>query len=152
MPCGDFPSLTRLLPPITATLLTVLLLTHVNSIIRRREDLRLLEKTKVMVSGRVKEFRKHGRRKDLDTILLVNLIITPIPIGESISVEHLWFLRRQFKKLGRIPEQGERVRFIGEIYSYRRLGGKSVDRGLFNTTDYGVKPLEYADQDYQPNL
>ncbi len=121
-----------------------------NSIIRRRDDLRLLEKTKVLVSGRVKEFRKHERRKDLDTILLVNLIITPVPIGESISVEHLWFLQRQFKKLGKVPEQGERIFFLGEVYSYRRLGGKSVDRGLFNTTDYGVKPIEYAHQDNQP--
>jgi len=115
----------------------------VTSVIRRRDDLRLLEGTPVLVSGRVKEFRKHERRKDLDTILLVNLIITPQPIGESISVGHLWFLRRQFKKLGKIPEQSERIRFEGEVYSYRRLGGKSIDRGLFNTTDYGVKPLSY---------
>jgi hypothetical protein len=116
---------------------------HVTSVIRRRDDLRLLEGTPVLVSGRVKEFRKHERRKDLDTILLVNLIITPQPIGESISVSHLWFLRRQFKKLGKIPGQSERIRFEGEVYSYRRLGGKSIDRGLFNTTDYGVKPLSY---------
>ena len=115
----------------------------VTSVIRRRDDLRLLEGIPVLVSGRVKEFRKHERRKDLDTILLVNLIITPKPIGESISVGHLWFLRRQFKKAGRVPEQGERIRFEGEVYSYRRLGGKSIDRGLFNTTDYGVKPLSY---------
>ena len=117
---------------------------YVTSIIRRRDDLRLLEKTRVLVTGRIKEYRKHEKRKDLDTILLVNLIITPIPIGESIAVEHLWFLRRQFKKLGHIPVQGERIRFFGEVYSYRRLGGKSVDRGIFNTTDYGVKPIEYA--------
>jgi hypothetical protein len=115
----------------------------VTSVIRRRDDLRLLKGTPVIVSGRVKEFRKHERRRDLDTILLVNLIITPFPMGESISVGHLWFLTRQFKKIGRIPDQGERVRFEGEIYSYRRLGGKSIDRGLFNSTDYGVKPLSF---------
>jgi len=114
-----------------------------SSVIRRRDDLRLLEGTKVIVSGRVKEFRRHERRRDLDTILLVNLIITPLPIGESIAVSHLWFLRRQFKKLGRIPEQSERIRFNGQVYSYRRLGGKSIDRGIFNSTDYGVKPLSY---------
>ena len=112
-----------------------------SSVIRRRDDLRLLDGTPVTVSGRVKEFRKHEHRRDLDTLLLVNLIITPLPIGESIAVSHLWFLRRQFKKLGRVPEQGERLKFEGEVYSYRRLGGKSIDRGLFNTTDYGVKPL-----------
>ena len=112
-----------------------------SSVIRRRDDLRLLDGTPVTVSGRVKEFRKNERRRDLDTLLLVNLIITPLPIGESIAVSHLWFLRRQFKKLGRVPEQGERLKFEGEVYSYRRLGGKSIDRGIFNTTDYGVKPL-----------
>lgn len=111
--------------------------------IRRREDLRLLEGTQVAVSGRVKEFRKHERRRDLDTILLVNLIVTPTPIGESVFLSHLWFLRRQFKKIERVPEQGERVQFIGEVYSYRRLGGRSIDRGIFNTTDFGVKPLRY---------
>lgn len=116
-----------------------------STVIRRREDLRLLQGTEVVVSGRVKEFRKHERRRDLDTLLLVNLIVTPIPIGESIFIGHLWFLRRQFKKIGRVPEQGERLRFIGEVYSYRRLGGKSIDRGLFNTTDFGIKPLRYED-------
>ena len=115
-----------------------------NTVIRRREDLSLLEGTLVECSGRVKEFRRHEKRKDLDTILLVNLIVTPVPIGESIALSHLWFLRRQFKKLGEIPHQGERIRFLGEVYSYRRLGGKSIDRGLFNTTDYGVKPISYV--------
>ena len=116
---------------------------HVSTVIRRREDLRLLQGTEVTVSGRLKEYRKHERRKDLDTLLLVNLIVTPVPIGESIFLSHLWFLRRQFKKIGRVPEQGERTQFIGEVYPYRRLGGKSIDRGLFNTTDFGIKPLRY---------
>ena len=115
-----------------------------DTVIRRREDLRLLEGTLVEVSGRVKEFRKHERRRDLDTLLLVHLIVTPHPVGESIAVGHLWFLRREFKKLGRVPEQGERIRFFGSIYSYRRLGGKSIDRQLFNSIDYGIKPKEYA--------
>jgi hypothetical protein len=114
-------------------------------VIRRREDLRLLEGTEVTVSGRVKEFRRHERRRDLDTLLLVNIIATPIPLGESVFLSHLWFLRRQFKKVGRVPEQGERVQFIGLVYPYRRLGGKSIDRGLFNSTDYGIKPLRYED-------
>jgi len=117
----------------------------VSSVIRRRDDLRLLEGTEVFVSGRVKEFRKHEKRRDLDTLLLVNLIVTPTPLGESVFLSHLWFLRRQFKKMGRVPEQGERLRFFGEVYSYRRLGGRSIDRGLFNTTDFGVKPLRYED-------
>ena len=116
-----------------------------STVIRRREDLRLLEGTEVVVSGRVKEFRRHERRRDLDTLLLVNIIATPIPLGESVFLSHLWFLRRQFKKIGRVPEQGERTQFIGLVYPYRRLGGKSIDRGLFNSTDYGIKPLRYED-------
>jgi hypothetical protein len=115
----------------------------VSTVIRRREDLRLLNGTEVTVSGRLKEYRRHERRRDLDTLLLVNLIVTPIPLGESVFISHLWFLRRQFKKIGRVPEQGERVAFIGEVYPYRRLGGKSLDRGLFNSTDFGIKPLRY---------
>ncbi len=114
-----------------------------DTVIRRRDDLRLLEGTLVEVNGRVKEFRRHERRRDLDTILLVNLIVTPVPFGESLYLSHLWFLRRQFKKIGRIPEQNERIKFLGEVYPYRRLGGKSIDRNLFNTIDYGVKPVAY---------
>lgn len=121
---------------------------NVSTVIRRREDLRLLEGTEVSVSGRVKEFRKHEKRRDLDTLLLTNLIVTPRPIGESIFLSHLWFLRRQFKKIGRVPEQGERLQFVGLVYSYRRLGGRSIDRGLFNTTDFGIKPLCYEDRDH----
>lgn len=120
------------------------------SVIRRREDLRLLEGTLVEVSGRLKEFRRHEKRRDLDTILLTNLIVTPVPVGESIFLSHLWFLRRQFKKIGRVPQQNERLVFYGEVYSYRRLGGKSIDRGLFNSTDYGVKPLSYEVDNYYP--
>ena len=97
------------------------------------------------VSGRVKEFRKHDRRRDLDTVLLVNLIVTPVPFGESVFLSHLWILKRQFKKIGIVPEQNERIKFLAEVYSYKRLGGKSIDRGLFNTEDYGVKPVSYAD-------
>lgn len=114
-----------------------------SSVIRSRGDLRFLEGTEVEVSGRLKEYRKHEKRRDLDTLLLLNLIITPLPLGESISVHHMWFLRRQFKKLGRVPEQGERVRFIGVVYSYKRLGGKSADRGILGAEDYGIKPLRY---------
>ena len=114
---------------------------NVSSVIRSREDLRFLEGTEVEVSGRVKEFRRHEKRRDLDTVLLMNLIISPVPIGESLAVHHMWFLKRQFKKIGRVPEQGERVRFVGVIYAYKRLGGRSIDRGIFGTEDYGIKPL-----------
>jgi hypothetical protein len=118
---------------------------NVSSIVRQRDDLKYLEGVEVSVSGRLKEYRKHEKRRDLDTLLLTNLIVNPLPFGESIAIHHMWFLRRQFKKMGRIPEQGERVRFIGVIQSYRRLGGRSLDRGMFNTTDFGIKPLHYED-------
>lgn len=114
-----------------------------SSVIRRREDLRLLNGTEVLVTGRLKEYRRHEKRRDLDTLLLVSLSVLPQPLGESIFLSHLWFLRRQFKKIGRVPEQGERIKFLGLVYPYTRLGGRSVDRGLFNTTDYGIEPLRY---------
>jgi hypothetical protein len=90
---------------------------NVSSIVRQRDDLKFLEGVEVSVSGRLKEYRKHERRRDLDTLLLVNIIVNPLPIGESIAVHHMWFLRRQFKKIGRVPEQGERIRFIGIVYA-----------------------------------
>jgi len=118
---------------------------NVSFLVRQRDDLRFLQGTEVKVSGRVKEFRRHEKRRDLDTILLTNLIVTPSPLGESIAIPHLWFLKRQFKRIGRVPVQGERIRFFGVIYSYKRLGGRSIDRGLFGVEDYGIKPLHYED-------
>lgn len=118
------------------------------SVVRRREDLRLLEGTILEVSGRVKEFRKHERRRDLDSVLLVNLICTPVPIGESLALSHLWFLKRQFMKIGSLPSHNERLKFFGEVYSYKRLGGKSIDRGLYGSEDFGIKPLGYESGSY----
>jgi len=114
-----------------------------STVIRSREDLRFLEKTEVSCSGRVKEFRKHEGRKDLDSFCLVNVIVTPIPIGESIYIDHLWVLRKQLSKIGKIPEKNERVFFIGTVYSYKRLGGKSIDRGIYGKEDFGVLPIRY---------
>jgi hypothetical protein len=112
-----------------------------SSVLRQRNDLKFLEKTEVFCSGRVKELRKHPKRKDLDSLCLVNVIVTPIPLGESIYLDHLWVLRKQFTKIGVFPERNERVYFRGKVYSYRRLGGKSIDRGLYGTEDYGVMPV-----------
>jgi hypothetical protein len=114
-----------------------------SSVVRHRTDLQFLEGIEVECSGRVKEFKPHVRRKDLDSLLLVNLIVTPIPVGESISIEHLWFLRKQFKKIGKVPSFNERIKFLGKVYSYKRLGGKSIDRGLYGTTDFGVLPISF---------
>jgi hypothetical protein len=112
------------------------------SVLPKRSDLRFLEGSPVDCSGRVKEFRKHPNRRDLDSICLVNVILTPVPVGESLYLDHLWVLKKQFRKAGRVPEQNERIKFSGKVYSYRRLGGKSVDRGLYGLTDFGVMPIE----------
>lgn len=116
-----------------------------SSVIRRRDDLRLLEGTQVQVSARVKELRRHEKRRDLHSFCLVNVFVTPVPLGETIYLSHIFILKRQFKKMGRIPQLNERLNFLATVYSYRRLGGKSLDRGIYNTTDFGLLPLSYVD-------
>ena len=117
------------------------------SVIRQRGDLKFLEGTEVDCSGRVKETRYHGKRKDLDSLCLVHVIVTPIPQGESLYLDHIWVLCKQFKSAGKIPLYNERIHFTGRVYSYRRLGGKSVDRGLFGKEDFGVLPLLIVNKD-----
>jgi hypothetical protein len=114
-----------------------------SSVIRQRADLQFLNGAEVECSGRVKEFRPHPKRKDLESVLLVNLIVTPVPLGESICIEHLWFLKRQFTKLNYVPVYNQRIKFMGKVYSYTRLGGKSIDRGLFGSTDFGILPTKF---------
>lgn len=111
------------------------------SVIRTREDLKFLAGTEVHCSGRVKELRKHAKRKDLDSLCLVNVIVTPLPVGESLYIDHLWVLRKQLTKVGITPQRGKRVFFKGTVYSYKRLGGKSIDRGLYGTEDFGILPV-----------
>ena len=95
----------------------------------------------VNCSGRVKEVRKHPTRPDLDNVCLVNVIITPIK-GDSVLFEHLWVLKRQLRK-AKIPiKQGERIHFLAKVYRYRRKGGRSMDRGIYGNTDYGLSPRE----------
>ena len=115
-----------------------------SSVIPQRGDLKFLEGTLVECAGRVKGFKQHPKRKDLDSVCLVNVIVTPHPMGESIYLDHLWVLRRQLKGAGQVPEQNERIHFSGNVYSYRRLGGKSLDRGLYGLEDYGVLPLKIS--------
>lgn len=118
-----------------------------SSVIRHRDDLRLLEGTQVRVSARVKELRKHPKRRDLHSFCLVNVFVSPVPMGETIYLSHIFILKRQFKKIGRIPALNERITFMATVYSYRRLGGKSHDRGLYNSTDYGLLPVKYEGND-----
>ena len=106
-----------------------------------REVLEPFEDQLVEVTGRIKEFRQHPRKKHLETVLLVNLIVTPLPLGESMPLSHLWFLTRHLKRLGIPLEQNERVKFMGNVYAYHRLGGKSKSRGLKGTHDFSILPI-----------
>jgi len=122
--------------------------TEDTSVIRQRGDLKYLVGTEVECSGRVKEFRPHVKRKDLDSLCLVNVFVTPLPLGESIYLDHLWVLKKQFKVVGSVPQKNERIHFIGKVYSYKRVGGKSIDRGLFGLEDFGILPLTLT-EDYE---
>lgn len=51
-------------------------------------------------------------------------------------------------KIGSLPSHNERLKFFGEVYSYKRLGGKSIDRGLYGSEDFGIKPLGYESGSY----
>ena len=106
-----------------------------------RAELEPLEDQLVEVTGRIKEFRRHPRKKHLETVLLVNLIVTPLPLGESVPLTHLWCLTRHLKRLDIPLEQNERIRFTGTIYAYHRLGGKSKSRGLKGTHDFSILPV-----------
>ena len=106
-----------------------------------REVLEPLEDQLVEVTGRIKEFRLHPKKKHLETVLLVNLIVTPIPLGESVPLSHLWCLTRHLKRLGIPLEQNSRINFTGSVYAYLRLGGKSKTRGLKGTHDFSILPV-----------
>ncbi len=123
-------------------------MTEDTSVIRQRGDLKYLVGTEVECSGRVKEFRPHVKRKDLDSLCLVNVFVTPLPLGESVYLDHLWVLKKQFKVVGSVPQKNERIHFIGKVYSYKRVGGKSIDRGLFGLEDFGILPLTLS-EDYE---
>jgi len=106
-----------------------------------RQILEPLEDQLVEVTGRIKEFRQHPYKKHLETVLLVNLVVTPLPLGESVPLSHLWFLTRHLKRLGVPLEQNTRIHFIGTVYAYHRLGGKSKSRGIRGTHDFSILPV-----------
>jgi hypothetical protein len=106
-----------------------------------RSELELFEDQLVEVTGRIKEFRQHPRKKHLETVLLVNLIVTPIPLGESVPLSHLWCLTRHLRRLDIPLEQNTRISFTGSVYAYHRLGGKSKSRGLKGTHDFSILPI-----------
>jgi hypothetical protein len=115
-----------------------------NSVIHSRDDLKPYVGEIISCSGRIKEFSRHPTRRDLDSVCLTNVFVTPEG-QESVVLGHLWVLRKQLRK-AKIPlEQGLRIHFRARVYKYRRLGGKSAERGILNLTDYGLMPIPTSD-------
>lgn len=121
-----------------------------------RRELQPLEAQLVEVSGRVKEFRDHPERSDLQSLLLVNLVVTPLPRGRpkrSIKLSHLWVLTKHVRRAGVEPTRNRRVTFTGSVYAYYRLGGKSRERGLHGSHDFSILPMGPAElETFTPGL
>jgi hypothetical protein len=121
-----------------------------------RKELEHLEAQLVEVSGRVKEFRDHPERSDLQSLLLVNLVVTPLPRGKpkrSIKLTHLWVLTKHVRRAGVEPRRNRRIVFIGSVYAYYRLGGKSKERGLHGFHDFSILPMGGAElETFTPGL
>ncbi len=118
-----------------------------------RKELEPYEAQLVEVSGRVKEFRDHSERKDLQSLLLVNVQIRPVGKRRLIKLSHLWVLAKHVKRVGVEPKKGRRLKFIGSVYAYFRLGGKSKQRGLLGYHDFSILPMEaVAIQTFEPGI
>ena len=118
-----------------------------------RKELEPFEAQLVEVSGRCKEFRDHPERKDLQSLLLVNVQIRPYGVRKLIKLSHLWVLTKHVKRTGIEPKRGRRIKFVGSVYAYFRLGGKSKQRGLLGSHDFSILPMEAPDlQGFEPGL
>ena len=58
-------------------------------------------------------------------MLLVNVQVRPTSKRKLIKLSHLWVLTKHVKRTGAEPKRGRRLKFIGSVYAYFRLGGKS---------------------------
>ena len=103
-----------------------------------RKELEPFEAQLVEVSGRCKEFRDHPERKDLQSLLLINLTIRTFNKKNLIKLSHLWVLTKHVQRAGVEPKIGRRVKFSGPVYAYYRLGGKSKQRGLHGLHDFSI--------------
>ena len=118
-----------------------------------RKELEPYEAQLVEVSGRCKEFREHSERKDLQSLLLVNVQIRPVGKRRLIKLTHLWVLAKHIKRVGVEPKRGRRLKFIGSVYAYFRLGGKSKQRGLLGFHDFSILPMEpVALETFKPGI
>ena len=118
-----------------------------------RKELEPYEAQLVEVSGRCKEFRDHPERKDLQSLLLVNVQIRPVGKRRLIKLSHLWVLAKHIRRVGIEPRKGRRLKFIGSVYAYFRLGGKSKQRGLLGYHDFSILPMEaVAIETFEPGI
>ena len=118
-----------------------------------RKELEPYEAQLVEVSGRCKEFRDHPERKDLQSILLVNVQVRPVGKRRLVKLSHLWVLAKHIKRVGIEPKRGRRLKFIGSVYAYFRLGGKSKQRGLHGFHDFSILPMEAVSlQTFEPGV
>ena len=118
-----------------------------------RKELEPFEAQLVEVSGRCKEFRDHPERKDLQSLLLINLTIRTFNKKNLIKLSHLWVLTKHVQRAGVEPKIGRRVKFSGPVYAYYRLGGKSKQRGLHGLHDFSILPMEStATATFEPGL
>ena len=107
----------------------------------------------VEVSGRCKEFRDHPERKDLQSLLLVNVKVRPVGKRRLVKLSHLWVLAKHVRRCGVEPKRGRRLSFIGSVYAYFRLGGKSKQRGLHGYHDFSILPMgAVALQTFKPGI
>lgn len=97
----------------------------------------------VHVRARLKEYRDHPARDDLKSAVFVPAIITPQQSNCKIELHHLWILLRHLKKAEVKLHKGRWVEFVGTVYSYRRLGGRSEERGLKGLWDFGILPVHH---------
>jgi hypothetical protein len=96
----------------------------------------------IEVKARFKEYREHPTRGDLKSAVFVPAVITPFEGGCKIEIHHLWILQRHLVNAGCRLHKGRWVEFLGTVYSYRRLGGKSEERGIKGMWDYGILPIK----------
>ncbi|MFZ9244832.1 MAG: hypothetical protein ACO22S_06980, partial [Burkholderiaceae bacterium] len=96
----------------------------------------------IEVNARLKEYRDHPNREDLRSAIFVPAILTPSDNTCRIELHHLWILHRHLTNIGCKLHKGRWVKFLGTVYSYKRLGGKSDERGLKGTWDFGILPIE----------
>jgi len=103
----------------------------------------------VHVRGRLKEYRDHPSRDDLRSAVFVPAIITPQNSHCKIELHHLWILQRHLRKSEVTLHKGRWVEFVGTVYAYKRLGGKSTERGLRGLWDFGILPVHHLELEDQ---